>query len=177
MQGPGCLSYAVVLPIWLHADLRDIRLTNALILTHMATALASWQPAIAAKGISDLTVNGQKIGGSAQKRKRNALLFHGTVLYQMQPEIISRYLRQPKRQPDYRADRPHSEFLRTLRAPLHELKQAIARVWHAHRGLDVWPSARMSYAIAGIIERSSLHEPKYMVMHTRSCNGESYTIP
>ena len=155
LQGPGCLSYAVVLPLWLHADLRDIRLTNALILQYMTTALSSWQPAIAAQGISDLTVDGRKIGGSAQKRKRHALLFHGTVLYRMQAETISRYLKQPKRQPEYRADRLHGEFLMTLEAPLGEVKQAIAKAWHADRELDVWPRARMSEAIADVIERSS----------------------
>ena len=155
LQGPGCLSYAVLLPLRLHTDLRDIRLTNALILQRMASALSSWHPAIAAQGISDLTVDGRKIGGSAQKRKRHALLFHGTVLYRMRAGTISRYLKQPKRQPTYRADRPHDEFLRTFDATLGEVKQAIAEAWHADKGLDAWPMARMPEAIADVIERSS----------------------
>src|SRR4029453_4269734 len=46
LQGPGCLSYAVVLPLRLHADLRDIRLTNRFMLQRMAEALSRWQPAI-----------------------------------------------------------------------------------------------------------------------------------
>ena len=93
LQGPGCLSYAVVLPITLHPDLRDIRLTNTFVLQRMANALSRWQPAIAVQGLSDLTVKGRKISGSAQRRKRNALLFHGTVLYRMHAHIISRYLK------------------------------------------------------------------------------------
>ena len=154
LQGPGCLSYALVLPTRLHAHLRDIRLTNAFILKRIAAALSPWQPAIAAQGISDLTVRNRKIGGSAQKRKRNVLLFHGTVLYRMQAGIITRYLKLPKRQPEYRENRPHADFLRTLDAPLHEMKQAIAKAWHAEKALEFWPRARMADAIGNVVERS-----------------------
>ena len=158
LQGPGCLSYALVLPTGLHPSLRDIRLTNAFILKRIAAALSPWQPAIVAQGISDLTVKGRKIGGSAQKRKRETLLFHGTVLYRMQAGIIARYLKQPMRQPDYRENRPHGEFLRTLDAPLLEMKQALANAWHAHTALECWPRARMTDAISKVAERSTLKE-------------------
>ena len=153
LQGPGCLSYAVVLPICLHTDLRDIRLTNTFILRRMAKALSRWQPAIALQGISDLTVEGRKIAGSAQRRKRNALLFHGTILYRMHARIISRYLKQPKRQPAYRGDRPHGEFLRTIDAPLQEMKQAIANAWHAETEWKLLPSTRMTDAMVKVVER------------------------
>ncbi|HEX6531342.1 MAG TPA: lipoate--protein ligase family protein [Nitrospira sp.] len=155
LQGPGCLSYAVVLPIGLHNDLRDIRLTNRFVLLRIAEALSRWQPAITMQGMSDLTVGDRKIAGSAQRRTRKALLFHGTVLYRMQAEIISRYLKQPKRQPDYRGDRPHGEFLRTINAPLHELKQAIAETWDADIELESWHSLRMNDAVARVVERSA----------------------
>jgi lipoate-protein ligase A len=154
LQGPGCLSYALVLPMCLHPDLRDIRQTNTFILQRIAKALSRWQPAIAVQGISDLAVKGRKISGSAQRRKRNALLFHGTILYGMQAGVISRYLKQPKRQPDYRGDRPHCEFLRTIDAPLHDMKQAIANAWHADTELTLWPRIRMTDAIANVVERS-----------------------
>src|SRR6476659_11179018 len=77
LQGPGCLSYAVVLPLRLHADLRDIRLTNRFMLQRIAEALSRWQPTIDIQSISDLTVKGRKISGSAQRRTRKSLLFHG----------------------------------------------------------------------------------------------------
>lgn len=154
LQGPGCLCYALVLPTGLHAHLRDIRLTNTFILRRMAMALSPWEPAIAEQGISDLTVKGRKIGGSAQKRKRNALLFHGTVLYGMRAGVIARYLNHPKQQPAYRGDRPHGDFLTTLDVPVQKIKQAIANMWHAHTTLDVWPRPRMSTAIENVVERS-----------------------
>ena len=158
LQGPGCLSYAVILPLRLHADLRDIRLTNRFMLQRIAEALSRWQPAIAIQGISDLTVKGRKISGSAQRRTRKSVLFHGTILYRMHAEIISRYLKQPKRQPDYRADRPHGDFLRTIDAPLHEMKQAIANAWNAKTELELWPRSRMSAAITNVTERSACQE-------------------
>jgi lipoate-protein ligase A len=161
LQGPGCLSYAVVLPIDTHPDLRDIRLTNRFVLVRIAEALSRWQPAITMQGISDLAVAGRKIAGSAQRRTRHAVLFHGTVLYRMPATAISRYLKQPKRQPDYRGDRPHGDFLRTIDAPLHELKQAIAGAWHADTELETWPSSRMQDAIVNVVERSTCEETEH----------------
>jgi len=158
LQGPGCLSYAIVAPIRLHSHLRDIRLTNKFILQRIANALARWQPTIEVEGISDLAVMGRKISGSAQRRKRNALLFHGTILYGMKSEVISRYLKQPKRQPDYRADRPHREFLTVIDAPLEAIKQAIANAWNADAKVNQWPNARMKKAIHDVVERSAFQE-------------------
>jgi lipoate-protein ligase A len=154
LQGPGCLSYAFVVPIALHPDFMSIRATNQFILQRVAKVLRRWQPDIAFQGISDLTVEGLKISGNAQRRKRRALLFHGTILYGMQADLIARYLKQPKRQPDYRGNRTHGAFLRTVDAPPHEMKQAIADAWCAHVNLEVWPRSRMASAIANIVERS-----------------------
>ena len=154
LQGPGCLSYAFVLPISLHPDLRDIRLTNRFILQRTARALQKWQPAIAVQGVSDLAVEGLKISGNAQRRKKTALLFHGTILYGMQADLIARYVKHPKRKPDYRGDRHHAAFLSRIDASPHEMKQAIADAWHAHVRLDAWPQARMSCAILNVVERS-----------------------
>ncbi len=154
LQGPGCLSYAFVLPISLHPDLRDIRPTNQFILQRTANALQKWQPAIAVQGVSDLAVEGLKISGNAQRRKRTALLFHGTILYGMQADFIARYVKHPKRKPEYRGDRHHGAFLSRIDASPHEMKHAIADAWHAHVRLDAWPQTRMSCAILNVVERS-----------------------
>ena len=106
------------------------------------------------RGISDLAIDGLKISGNAQCRKRRALLFHGTVLYGMHISVITRYLKEPKRQPDYRTDRPHGMFLRTINAPPDGMKPAIAAVWGAGASMQVWPTARMSNAIASVTKRS-----------------------
>ena len=72
----------------------------------------------------------------------------------MHSRIISRYLKLPKRQPDYRENRSHAEFLSTIDAPVQEIKRALADAWHAEIELKCWPEARMKGAIAGIVERS-----------------------
>ena len=155
LQGPGCLSYAFVLPISLHADLRDIRRTNEFLLRPIATALSRWQPAITLQGISDLAVERRKISGNAQRRTRTALLFHGTLLHGMQADVISRYLKEPKRQPEYRKDRRHGDFLRTIDVLPDDIKNAIADAWKADTELKCWPRLRMRNAMAQVAERST----------------------
>lgn len=154
LQGPGCLSYALVLPLDLHPDLADIRRTNRFILQHTAAALHRWEPATTFRGISDLAIGDMKISGNAQRRTRKALLFHGTILHGMQAEIIAHYLKQPARQPDYRQDRPHGAFLRTIQAKAEDIKLAIADAWSVDSTLGAWPEARMPRHILAVIQRS-----------------------
>lgn len=154
LQGPGCLSYALVLPFAWHQDLADIRKTNRFVLERMAQALRRWEPAVAFQGISDLAVQGRKISGNAQHRKRRTVLFHGTILHAMGPDLIARYLKQPTRQPDYRAHRPHETFVRTIDVPPEELKQALAKEWGAERRLERWPESRMPACIRALQERT-----------------------
>ena len=149
LQGPGCLSYAFVLPLAWHVDLANIHSTNRLILERIACSLHRWEPATAFRGISDLAIDGMKISGNAQRRKRHALLFHGTILHAM------RYLNQPARQPDYRQDRPHGTFLRTINVPPKELKQAIAAAWGVGLPLEAWPKARIVQCVRRDLERTA----------------------
>lgn len=159
LQGPGCLSYAFVLPLTFHPDLPDIRATNRLILERIARGLHRWEPATAFRGISDLAINGNKISGNAQRRTRHALLFHGTILHGMSGDLITRYLKQPARQPDYRANRPHDTFLQTIAAPPVDLKLAIAVEWDVGPPLNRWPEARMPGCIRNVLDRTSNEPP------------------
>ena len=154
LQGPGCLSYAFVFPLDWHPDLTDIRRTNRFILEQMAAALRRWEPTTSFQGISDMAIDGMKISGNAQRRTRNALLFHGTILHGMSADLVARYLGHPSRQPDYRADRPHQTFLRTINAPPQAIRQAIASAWNAMPMGGAWPTARMPRAIETVLARS-----------------------
>lgn len=155
LQGPGCLSYAFVLPLEWHPHLANIRSTNQFILERVAAALHRWEPTTAFRGISDLAIGEMKISGNAQRRTRHALLFHGTILHGMPAHFIARYLKQPARQPDYRQDRPHTAFLQTIGAPPEDIKLAIAEAWCAGSKLDVWPEARMQNRLRDVIQRSA----------------------
>jgi len=158
LQGPGCLSYAFVLPLDLYPELGTIRTTNRFILERIATTLRRWEPATTSRGISDLAIGEMKISGNAQRRTRNALLFHGTILHGMSVDLITRYLKHPARQPDYRLGRPHGAFLRTINVPSQAIKQAIAETWNAEPTNGEWPTARMPHSIATVLARS-LAEP------------------
>lgn len=159
LQGPGCLSYAFVFPLQLHPSLATIRGTNQFILERIAGALRRWEPTTAFRGISDLAIGERKISGNAQRRIRRALLFHGTVLYGMPGDVIARYLTHPARQPEYRRNRTHDVFLRTIEAPLQDIKHAIAEAWPIGSQLSPWPEARMRNKIPDVIRRSAEDRP------------------
>lgn len=67
------------------------------------------------KGISDLAVDNRKIMGSSLYRKKGYLLFQGSLLVEDASSQIERYLQQPPRQPDYREQRGHTDFITSLR--------------------------------------------------------------
>ncbi len=56
-------------------------------------------------------VQNRKFSGCSQRRMRHTLLHHGTLLYAFDLDRVSRYLRQPVRQPVHRQARTHAEFL------------------------------------------------------------------
>ncbi len=159
LQGPGCLSYALTLPLDWHSDLRDIRTTNRFVLERIAQALRRWEPALAFREVSDLAVNGFKISGNAQRRTRRALLFHGTILHGLPITLVSRYLKEPRKQPAYRAGRPHGQFLQMIDAPLQDIKQAIAAIWNARSTVADLPIAYLQSAITAVLRRSA-EEPE-----------------
>jgi lipoate-protein ligase A len=67
------------------------------------------------RGISDLALGDRKIGGASLHRSRERLLYSVSLLVDPDISLIERYLKHPPREPDYRAGRPHRQFLGTLR--------------------------------------------------------------
>jgi lipoate-protein ligase A len=127
LLGSGCLLYSLVLRYDRAAELRDIRKSYPWILSRVIGAL----PGVALEGPSDLAVAGRKVGGSAQQRKRHHLLHHGSLLYAFDLPLISRYLREPPRQPDYRGRRSHGDFVNNLSIGGAELRSQLAAAWDA----------------------------------------------
>ena len=153
LQGPGCLSYALVLPLTLHPQLANIRSTNQFILERMASTLHRWEPGTDFVGTSDLAIDGRKF----QKRptaqaecpplSRHDPLCHAGHSHRAVSEATGTAT-------EYREDRPHGAFLRTIDAPSQDLKRAIAAGWGADRPLDVWPEARLAEGIRNVRRRS-----------------------
>lgn len=62
-------------------------------------------------GISDLTINGKKVLGSSMYINNGTLFYHAVINVSEDTRLISRYLRYPSREPDYRNGRNHEDFV------------------------------------------------------------------
>jgi len=164
VQGPGCLNYALVLRIESNPALETITGTNRFIMERNRSALEQWlsgrrrreealtakpetrssQSSISVQGHTDLAIDDRKFSGNAQRRRRHAILFHGTFLLDFDLALVNRLLPMPSREPDYRRSRSHGEFLMNLKAPAAEIKAALAQTWGAGVPVDELPSAATS---------------------------------
>ena len=62
----------------------------------------------------DIAVNNRKITGNAQAQKFGAVIVHGSFLINADLEKISKYLKHPEIEPEYRGKRSHKNFLCNL---------------------------------------------------------------
>lgn len=148
LLGRGCLLYTLVLSYQRDPALTDIRQSYRFILGRIGMVLADGAGAIEQAGISDLIVAGRKFSGTAQQRKRSFLLHHGTLLYDMDLSLIPRYLREPPRQPEYRGNRTHLDFVGNLPLRCDEIKARLRRCWSADQSQMTLPAAAVRQLIA-----------------------------
>jgi len=140
LQGPGCLNYSLILKIDGNDSLQNITAANCHIMGRHKDALAALlgQP-VRVQGHTDLAVDGLKFSGNAQRRKRRALIFHGTFLLQFDLSLMEKFLSMPSRQPEYRQGRPHGLFLMNLPVTADIVKKALRRAWSAETTLEALP--------------------------------------
>jgi lipoate-protein ligase A len=100
-------------------------------------------PMLDIRGDTDLTVGPLKFSGNAQRRRRHALLFHGTFLLYMDFELIEQTLKLPHRQPVYRQNRTHKDFLFNLNLPAELIRKRLREEWQAHSTLSLLPHDRI----------------------------------
>jgi lipoate---protein ligase len=131
VMGPGCLCYSLALPITEEHRRRGVPAVTADIMQRLADALSDPLHHIEIRGVSDLVTNGRKISGNSQRWLRNAMLHHGTVLYDFDLALAERYLRAPSRQPAYREQRSHAEFIANLAMPRTEIVRRLIQAWNA----------------------------------------------
>jgi lipoate-protein ligase A len=154
VQGPGCLNYTLVLRIAGHTAAASITRTNLWILNRHAAALTTVLGLpVRRRGDTDLAVGDRKFSGNAQRRGRQAILFHGTLLLAFDLALVPALLPRPSREPDYRAGRSHAEFLMNLSAPAAVVKSALREAWSAREPAAQWPGARTAELAAGKYSR------------------------
>jgi lipoate---protein ligase len=144
LQGPGVLNYSLILRMDGSGPLHSIAATNEFVMVRHQAVLA---PLIAGRverqGHTDLTVGGLKFSGNAQRRQRQFLIFHGSFLLNLDIGLVETALPLPSRQPCYRADRSHADFLVNLNLPASAVKSALTGAWQANGSLSEVPGAQI----------------------------------
>ncbi len=132
LQGPGVLNYSLILRIADSGPFHSIHATNRFVLERHRDTLAKILLApVEWRGQTDLAIGGLKFAGNSQRRHRRFLLFHGSFLLHLDLSLVEKALPPPSRQPDYRLNRSHSDFLINLNVPPPTLKSALAKAWNA----------------------------------------------
>ncbi len=163
-QGPGCLNYALILPIPERGPLSNLSDTNRFVMERQRAAMTTLLgAAVTIEGFTDLALNplasnpltpndqaesgaarrGLKFSGNAQRRKRRTLLFHGTLLLNFDLPLVERLLQQPAKQPAYREGRSHTSFLTNLGVAPEAVKDALKQAWNASKPLAEVPHERI----------------------------------
>jgi lipoate-protein ligase A len=144
VQLPGGLNYSLILRIDEHSPTHNISSTNKYIMDRNCAAIETLAPQlktqnsklkISVRGHTDLCLGNLKCSGNSQRRRKNFLLFHGTLLLNCDLKLISELLLMPSLQPDYRASRAHEEFVTNLNLPAETVKVALAHEWNANEEL------------------------------------------
>jgi lipoate---protein ligase len=127
LQGPGCLNFAVVLAMKSHPDLGRIQRSYGFILKKVMLAVKALGVDAEFRPVSDLVVMPaeKKFSGNAQRRGRRFILHHGTILYDFDLSLAGRYLKMPKKMPDYRASRSHADFIANIPVDPQALRKTI----------------------------------------------------
>src|SRR5436190_19232616 len=150
LQGRGCLNYSLILKCDVSPSLQSITGTNEFVLKRHQEILSTLLRApVEKRGHTDLAIGGLKFSGNAQRRRQKFLLFHGSFMLHLDISLIEKALPFPSRQPDYRTDRSHSDFLMNLKISSHLLKTALRGAWAASDTLVELPFE----AIAKLIEQ------------------------
>lgn len=132
VQGPGCVSYALVMQLKDNHNLSNIQSSNNYIMEQNRKAIEdTLNSPITLSGSTDLAHDNLKFSGNSQRRRRNALLFHGTFLYDFNLDLISDILSHPSSEPEYRQKRSHKEFLKNIKLSRTEIINALKKKWQA----------------------------------------------
>jgi len=145
VQGRGCLNYGVVLRFEDRPELGTITDTNRFVLQRLARALSPLLgDPVGIQGHTDLVRRGpngvaHKFSGNAQRRMRQAVLFHGTLLLDLDLSLLTTLLPAPSWEPPYRDGRPHGAFVVNTGMDRGAVRAALAHEWGATETLQFLP--------------------------------------
>ncbi len=138
----GCLNYSLVLRIDRHGDLGTITGTNAFVMSRVCRALQKIATEeVRVDGQTDLVLGGRKFSGNAQRRRLRSVLFHGVLLLSADIALVAATLKMPPRQPLYRRNRTHEEFLVNAGWTAEQVRRELCGEWNAGEPLASLPGS------------------------------------
>lgn len=167
--GPGCLMYSVVLSFDERPEVQRIDAAHRFVMGRIRHAVQQFVPEVVMQGTCDLTWRNRKFSGNSLRIAKRHLLYHGTVLYAADVDLISRCLATAPRQPDYRDGRDHSAFITNLPLNPTLLREAIRDSFFAVCG------KRQPVAEPGRSEESGVNEA--LVRRSERLYTERYSQP
>ena len=139
--GPGCVMWSIVIP---YKDVPPLEAIHAAMLDPLAEALSATGRNVAREGTSDLVIRAagraKKISGNALRVRRQSVLYHGTLLDAFPLELVGQLLQHPPREPQYRMERHHEEFLANLSIGRKHIDNAVQTAFSAWNARTTWPS-------------------------------------
>ena len=132
LQGPGCLNFTLALPLDDYPEVRALHASYLWILEHITGILGTRGVAAVFEAPCDLAVDGAKVSGNAQRRRSRAILHHGTLLHAPDLAGMERYLREPKRRPEYRGTRGHRAFVGRLPFETAALREVLREAFQVN---------------------------------------------
>lgn len=135
LAAPGCAFFSLVLSIEKRPQLQMVDAAHRFVMQTIAVGLQPIVHGLNLSGSCDLTLGDRKVSGNSLRIRRNSLLYHGTLLLNMDLQLVSTYLKHPLRQPEYRRNRQHADFVANLHVPIADVKRALATTWCASETL------------------------------------------
>ena len=140
LTAAGCLMYAVLLDYRQRHQLRAIDKAHEFVMRHIQQAIRNCGVENQRQGICDLTIGTRKVSGNALRCKKNWFIYHGTlVCCNMDLALIPRCLGMPEREPDYRQQRSHTDFMTGIPVDPETLALSLARTWNCDETTTRWP--------------------------------------
>jgi lipoate-protein ligase A len=131
LQGPGCLNYSLILSQHNFSGASVGAAFEFVLERHRVCLEPLIGNPVSIRGISDLTLGARKFSGNAQYRKRQYVLVHGTFLLDFDLRLMEKFLKVPTKQPDYRRQRAHYDFLVNLQVRVEMIRESLRTCWSA----------------------------------------------
>jgi lipoate-protein ligase A len=127
------INWCCVVHLDTHPELKNISASYGVFSTILTDFLNSKRKAYFTSNDLDICLSSKnpkhphkKVGGCAQARKKKTVLHHGSIILNDIRDDLKQYLLQPKKQPDYRKDRLHDDFVTDIFSNLQWPKTRLA---------------------------------------------------